>query len=206
MSQTIQRRALWLVGATAAWDIVEAAAALILGIQASSVALTAFGLDSVIEIVAACTLLWRLRLEFRGETEATVERAERKALRLVGWTFLLLATYVTVRGGLMLLGGHASETSALGIALAVAALAVMGTLAWAKLRAATLIGSRALRAEARESIACMYLSAALLVGLSVHSLFGWWWGDPVAALAMVPWLVREGRESLAEAAELAAEG
>lgn len=206
MSETIQRRAMWLVSATAAWDTIEAVAALVLGIRASSVALTAFGLDSVIEIAAACTLLWRLRLEFRGETETTVERAERKALRLVGWTFLLLAAYVTVRAGLMLLRGQPAETSALGIALAVAALAVMGTLAWAKLRAAALIGSRALRAEARESIACMYLSAALLVGLSVHSLFGWWWGDPLAALAMVPWLVHEGREALAEASELPAEG
>ncbi|HXV77547.1 MAG TPA: cation transporter [Candidatus Polarisedimenticolaceae bacterium] len=116
--------------------------------------------------------------------------------RVVGATFLVLALYVTVQAGWTLWARAAPEESLAGIVLAVASLVVMPLVAWGKLRAAREIGSAALRAEAKETLACSYLSLALVLGLAVNAAAGWWWADPVAALLMVPWLVNEGQEGL----------
>lgn len=188
------RIALTLVVATMAYNTLEAAIALWSGIAARSVVLVGFGLDSVIECAAAGVLVWRLRLEWRGVDGHVREHAERRVHRFVGATFFALAAYVVGQAAWILLGGDAPAESLVGIALAVASLVVMPLVAWGKLRAAREIGSSALRAEARETLACSYLSFALLLGLGANALFGWWWADPVAALAMVPWLIREGRE------------
>lgn len=185
-----------LVAATMAYNGVEAVLAVGAGVRAGSIALVGFGLDSVIELAAASALFWRLGLERRGAPAADVERGERRVLRFVGGTFLALAVYVVAQAGWMLWSRAAPEESRLGIALAVASLVVMPLVAWGKLRAAREVGSAALRAEARETLACSYLSAALLVGLAANALAGWWWADPLAALLMVPWLVREGLEGL----------
>jgi divalent metal cation (Fe/Co/Zn/Cd) transporter len=159
-----RRRALLLVAATAAYNAVEATFAVLAGWRARSIALVGFGLDSVIELVAALGLVWRLRLESRGAALERVERAERRVGRLVGWTFLLLALWVTVQAGWSLWTRAAPEESALGIAIAVASLIAMPLIAWGKLRAARELGSAALRAEARETLACAYLSFTLLLG------------------------------------------
>jgi divalent metal cation (Fe/Co/Zn/Cd) transporter len=185
-----------LVGATMAYNGIEAVLAVGAGVAASSIALVGFGLDSVIELAAASVLFWRLGLERRGAPAVEVERGERRVLRFVGGTFLALALYVVAQAGWMLWRQAAPEESPLGIALAVASLVVMPLVAWGKLRAAREVGSSALRAEAKETLACSYLSAALLLGLAANALAGWWWADPLAALLMVPWLVREGREGL----------
>jgi divalent metal cation (Fe/Co/Zn/Cd) transporter len=185
-----------LVGVTMAYNGVEAVLAVGAGIAARSIALVGFGLDSVIELAAASVLFWRLGLERRGAPAAEVERGERRVLRFVGGTFLALAVYVVAQAGWILWRQAAPEESPLGIALAVASLIVMPVVAWGKLRAAREVGSSALRAEAKETLACSYLSAALLLGLAAHALAGWWWADPLAALLMVPWLVREGLEGL----------
>ena len=116
--------------------------------------------------------------------------------RVVGGTFLALAAYVTVQSVSALWQQEAPRESWIGIALASASLVIMPLVAWGKLRAAREIGSAALRAEAKETLACSYLSFALLLGLVANAAAGWWWADPVAALAMVPWLVREGLEGL----------
>jgi len=191
-----RRRAEWLLLATLLWDVVEMTVALASGFRAASIALVAFGLDSGIEIAAAGALLWRLRLEGRGAPPEHIEQGETLVHRFVGWTFLALAAYVTVKSGLILWRGQPPGQSLAGIVLAVAALIVMTLLARAKLRAAGIMGSPALRAEAKESLACMFLAAALLFGLAAHAAFGWWWADPAAALLMVPWLLQEGREAL----------
>ncbi|HUO86704.1 MAG TPA: cation transporter [Thermoanaerobaculia bacterium] len=185
-----------LVAVTMAYNAVEAVLAVGAGVVASSIALVGFGLDSVIELAAASVLFWRLGLEDRGAPAAEVERGERRVLRFVGGTFLALATYVTAQSLWMLWQRTAPDESPLGIALAVVSLLVMPLVAWGKLRAAREVGSSALRAEARETLACSYLSAALLAGLAANALAGWWWADPAAALLMVPWLVREGLEGL----------
>lgn len=190
------RIGLWLVGGTLAYNVVEAGLALWFGASAESIALLGFGLDSAIECAAASVLLWRLSLEARGAAEAELERAEHRVHRFVGATFLCLAVYVSVQAGLTLLRAKAAEESIPGIVLAAASLVVMPLVSWGKLRAAQEIASAALRAEAKETLACSYLSFTLLLGLAANAAAGWWWADPVAALAMVPWLLHEGVEGL----------
>ena len=141
-------------------------------------------------------LLWRLRLEFAGVDPETLEAGEHRVLRFVGVTFLLLALYVVGQASWTLWRREAPDESFLGIGLAVASLLIMPLVAWGKLRSASVISSSALRAEAKETLACCYLSLALLLGLAANALGGWWWADPVAGLLMVPWLVREGLEAV----------
>lgn len=179
-----------------AYNLIEAGIALWTGVQVGSIALVGFGLDSVIELAAATVLLWRLAVETRGADRETVERTEHRVHVFVGITFLLLAIYVTAQAGWTLWTRDAPDESTIGIVLAAASLVVMPLVSWGKLRAAREIGSAALRAEAKETLACSYLSLALLLGLVANAVLGWWWADPAAALVMVPWLVREGREGL----------
>jgi len=188
------RTALVLVLLTATYNLLEAGIALWSGLRARSVVLVGFGLDSVIECAAAAVVLWRLRLEWRGVDEEMLENAERRVHRFVGATFFALAAYVVAQATWVLSIGEPPAESLLGIVLAVASLIIMPLVAWGKLRAARAIGSAALRAEAMETLACSYLSLTLLLGLGANAIWGWWWADPVAALAMVPWLIREGRE------------
>ena len=188
------RIGLSLVVGTMAYNAVEAGLALFAGVRAGSVVLIGFGLDSMIELAAASVLLWRLSLESRGVPQDQLEQAEERVHRFVGLTFFLLAAYVVGQALWVLWTLNAPAESLLGIILAIASLVVMPLVAWGKLRAAREIGSAALRAEAKETLACSYLSLTLLVGLAANSTLGWWWADPAAALLMVPWLIHEGRE------------
>jgi divalent metal cation (Fe/Co/Zn/Cd) transporter len=190
------RRALWLVGATLAYNVIEAGIAVWAGTEAGSIALLGFGLDSVIECAASVVLIWRLMVQVRGGDEDRVEAAERRSARFVGATFLALAAYVLVESVLTLASADHPSRSLLGIVLAALSLVVMPVLAGTKLATARRLGSTALQAEARETLACAYLSLALLIGLALNAAAGLWWADPAAALAMVPWLVREGVEGL----------
>ena len=174
---------------TIAWNALEAAVSLWAGLLAGSVALVGFGLDSVIETVSAVILLWRLRGESGPHDR---ERVERRAHRLVGMCFLLLAAYVTVESVLALWLRSVPDTSIAGIAIAAAAIMVMPMLASAKRRVAEQLGSRALRSDSRQAEFCTYLSAILLVGLMLNWLLGLVWADAVAALVMVPIIAREG--------------
>jgi divalent metal cation (Fe/Co/Zn/Cd) transporter len=190
------RAALWLVGATLVYNVIEAGIAVWAGTEAGSIALLGFGLDSLIEIAAAAFMLWQLSLEFSSENEERIENAERRVHWVVGFTFLALAAYVLVESILTLVSGDRPQSSLVGIVLAAVSLAVMPLLAWAKLRVAGRIPSQALRSEAKETLACAYLSFTLLIGLVLNEALGWWWADPTAALFMVPWLVWEGIEGL----------
>jgi len=190
------RIALWLVAGTMAYNVLEAVVALWSAAAAASIALLGFGLDSVIETAAAAVLLWRLRVEARGASNEQVESTERRVHRFVGGTFVALALYVVGQAGWSLWTRQPAQESLPGIVLAVASLIIMPLVAWGKLRAARVIGSGALRAEARETLACSYLSFTLLLGLTANAAAGWWWADPGAALLMVPWLVKEGVEGL----------
>ena len=189
-------RAVLLVGATMAYNVVEALVALWEGHRAASIALVGFGLDSVIECAAAAALFWRLRVERAGADPEHIEEVETRVHRFVGATFLLLALYVVVQAGWTLWSRSVAEESLIGIVLAVASALIMPLVAWGKIRAAREIGSRALEAEAKETIACSLLSWILLLGLGANAWLGWWWADPAAALLMVPWLIQEGREGL----------
>lgn len=190
------RVGLWLVGFTLVYNVLEAFVALWFGAEAESVALFGFGLDSVIETAAASVLLWRLSLEAGGADAERIARTEHTVHRFVGGTFLLLAAYVAVQSTWVLLAQEAPAESRVGIALASLSLVLMPLVSWGKLTAAREMRSGALRAEAKETLACSYLSFTLLLGLGANALVGWWWADPVAALLMVPWLIKEGREGL----------
>jgi len=191
-----RRIGLWLVAATMAYNVIEGVLALWAGWHAKSIALVGFGFDSFIECAAAAALFWRLGIEAQGADPETIERSERRVHRFVGGTFLVLALYVLLQAAWTLWVQETVAESRLGIVVAGLSLVVMPLVAWGKLHAATAIGSAALRAEAKETLACSYLSFTLLLGLVANAIAGWWWADPVAALLMVPWLVKEGVEGL----------
>lgn len=193
------KRGLRLEALTISWNVVEAGVAIGAGVIAGSVALVGFGLDSTIETIAASALYVRLRAEMKGASEEEAEAHEVRALRIVGVTFFALALYILYEAGSTLWLQEAPEASPIGIGLAGLSLLVMPLLAWRKLRTGQALESRALIADAKETIACSYLSLTLLLGLGANALFGWWWADPVAALAMLPWVIREAREALEEA-------
>jgi divalent metal cation (Fe/Co/Zn/Cd) transporter len=178
---------------TVAWNLLEAAVALASGALAGSIALISFGLDSLIEVSSGGVLLWRLHAD---QDEQRRERVERKALKLVGSSLLLLAVYVTGNSVLSLVRREAPERSLPGIALAIASLLAMPLLARAKRKVASALGSSALQADSRQTDICAYLSAILLLGLLLNAAFRWWWADPVAGLAMVPLIAYEGSEAL----------
>lgn len=159
---------------------------------AGSVALVGFGFDSFIESASGGAVLWRLHLDHPEKRE----RSERTALKLVGAGFLILAAYVTFDAVKAIINREPPEATYLGIGIAALSLVVMPLLAKAKRRVARELHSHAMEADARQTDICMYLSAILLGGLLLNALFGWWWADPVAALVMIPIIVREGMAAL----------
>lgn len=197
----LQRRGVLLEWFTVTWNVIEAGVAITAGTIAGSVALVGFGIDSGIEVVAACALLWRFRQAGAEAAEEEHSAAERRALYVVSGTFFLLAAYIAFEGVSALASSEEPETSAVGVVLAIVSLVVMPTLAYAKQVTGRALGSRALEADAVETWVCAYLSLALLAGVGLHAAFGWWWADPVGALAMLPVIVWQGLETLEEARE-----
>jgi len=192
------RAGLRLEATSIAWMLIEAAVSVGAGISAGSLLLVAFGVDSVIELISASLLFWRLRRQALGRlpSEEAVEALERKVSRAAGYLLYALSVYVVAQAAYGLTHRHHAETSWLGIGVAVVAAFGMPLLAKAKIRVADRIGSRALRVDAMETFTCGYLSWALLAGLAANAAFHWWWLDSAAALAIVPLLIKEGREAM----------
>lgn len=180
------------------YNIAEAVLAVVFGLMAGSIALLGFGFDSVIEVAAASILIWRLRAELKAGSSGATCNAERRALLFVGLTFLILATFVTSESVLNLVHGDEPGVSVPGMVVAALSLILMPILAHQKFKIARALGSRALRADAIETAVCSYLSLALLAGLGLRAWLGWWWADAVAALAMVPLMLKEGVEAISE--------
>ncbi len=197
--------ALLLTYITLAWMTIEGAASLLLGWVSKSLLLEAFGIDSVIELFSAVVLLWRLQVESRGRADAArVEAVEQRASRLVGYTLYFLVAYVLFNSAYGLFIAHRvtdTHESVWGIVIGLIAKIGMPILAGFKLKVAARLNSRALRADAIESITCGYLSIVLMVGLAATWLFDWWWLDSVAALALVPFLIKEGRAAISGGCE-----
>ncbi len=191
------------------WMIVEAVVALGAGFASHSVSLQSFGIDSLVELFTGGILLWRLSVEQRmlltgagADTSATtidIEVIERRASRIAGWALYALAAYILLDIAYGLLMRQRPEATPWGIGLALAASVIMPVLWLVKRRVAARIGSAALRADAACSIVCAYMSVTLLIGLGLTQLFGWWWADSLAALALLYFIVREGREALEKA-------
>jgi divalent metal cation (Fe/Co/Zn/Cd) transporter len=195
------RAALLLTYLTLGWMTIEGAASVILGFLSKSLLLEAFGIDSGVELFSAFVLLWRLRIEASGKAdEARVESVERRASKLAGYALYVLALYVLASSAFGLLAHRITDThqSVWGILIGVVAAVGMPILAKCKLKVAVAdrLNSKALRADAMEAFTCGYLSIVLIIGLAVTRLFGWWWLDSVAALVLIPLLIKEGREAI----------
>ena len=186
---------------TVVWMALEAALAIGAGIAARSVLLTGFGLDSVIELVSGVTLLWRLSSESRGSSAPNLESVERRATRISAVLLVLLCAYLLFLGLVGIFIGLRPEGSVLGVVVAAAAVLVMPILAWRKRRANVAIGSAALRADIAETITCAYLASATLAGAGLNLIFGWWWAEYVAALALLVFVVMETKEAIEAARE-----
>ena len=194
------RFALLLTYITIGWMTIEGAASLLLGWASKSLLLEAFGIDSVIELFSATVLLWRLRIEASGTaTSEHVNFVERRAARLIGYSLYALIAYVILNSGYgLFIAKRITDTheSVWGILIGLVAKIGMPILAAYKLKVAAHLNSRALRADAIESITCGYLSIVLIIGLAATWLLGWWWLDSVAALGLIPFLVREARAAI----------
>ena len=182
---TLQRRIRLLVTATITYNVLEAAVALAEGTRVSSSALIGFGLDSVVEISSAAAVAW----QFSAKDPETREKA---ALRFIAFSFFALAAYVSVDAILSLLGVGEARPSAIGIALATASLVIMPVLSLTQRRTGRELGSLSAVADSKQTLLCTYLSAVLLAGLVLNSLWGWSWADPIAALGIAAIAVREG--------------
>lgn len=184
---------------TVAWMVIEMAVAIGAGIAAGSILLTAFGIDSLIELLSGGILLWRLLVESRGGDMAQVEQAERKAVWGVAIALGALCVYVLVSAVYGLLVRSKPESSILGIGVSAAAVLIMPFLAVAKHRISNRIKSEALAGDAINSITCAYMAGTVLIGLAFNALWGWWWVENIAALLFLIWLLRETWEAFEEA-------
>ncbi len=180
-----------LVAATIAYNVIEAVVAISAGTIASSTALIGFGLDSIIEVASAAAVAW----QFSARDPDVREAREHRALRIIALSFFALAAYVTFESVRSLVGGGEAEHSTVGLVLAAVSLAVMPILSFAQRRAGRELGSASAVADSKQTLLCTYLSAVLLVGLALNSLFGWSWADPIAAIVIAGIAVKEGVEA-----------
>jgi divalent metal cation (Fe/Co/Zn/Cd) transporter len=184
----LQRRIRWIVAGTIGYNVIEAIIAIAAGSVASSTALIAFGLDSVVEVLSAAAVAWQF-------TRKNPESYEAPTLRVIAVAFFALAGYVTVSSVLSLTGAVTPEHSGAGIILAAVSLAVMPALSWLERRTGTELGSASAVADSKQTLICSYLSAAVLLGLLLNSTLGWSWADAVAGLVIAGFAVREGLEA-----------
>lgn len=189
------KRGLRLEYLTVGWNVVEGLLAVTVALAAGSVALLGFGIDSFIEVMSGLIIVWRLHAEREAADHETVERLERRAQRLVATSLVALAAYVVADAVTTLASGEKPTPSVAGVVLAALSLGVMWWLARAKRRTAIGLGSRAMEADAFQTTACWWLSLTVLVGVGLNMVFGLWWADPVAALVIPYFLVREAREA-----------
>jgi len=198
--EKLYKKGLRLEYFTVGYNIVEAAVSLVFGAIANSIALVGFGLDSVVESLSGFVLIWRLRQHGKISPEEE-ERAEKKAMRLVALTFFILGLYVLFQSLKKLIGKEIPDPSLPGIIIAIVSMIVMPVLTWQKYQTGKQINSRALVADSKETLACAFLSVALLLGLGCNYLFGFWQADPIVGLIIVAFLFREGLESWKESHE-----
>ena len=185
---TLQRRIKWIVTATIAYNLIEAVVAITAGTVASSAALIGFGLDSTIEVLSAAAVAWQF-------TRRDPERWEKGTLRVIAVAFFALAAYVTATSVLALVGQVDVQHSTVGIVLTALSVVIMPFLSLAERRAGRELGSATAVADSKQTLICTYLSAAVLIGLIVNSLFGWWWADAIAGLVIAAFAIREGIEA-----------
>lgn len=187
-TRLLQRRIRWIVAATISYNVVEAIVAVAAGTVSSSVALVGFGLDSIIEVLSAAAVAWQF-------AAADPEKREKTALRVISLSFFALAVYVVIDSGLSLFGLREAEKSLVGTVLTAASMLIMPFLSLTERRTGRELGSASAVADSKQTLVCCYLSAAVLVGLVVNATLGWAWADPIAALVIAGFAVKEGAEA-----------
>ncbi|MBI1729799.1 cation transporter [Candidatus Acetothermia bacterium] len=192
------QRGIFIELVTVAWMTIEAGVSITAGIMAGSALLTAFGIDSVIELITGGVLLWRLRIEAKARHFHQVESAERRAHWIVAIALALLCVYVLFTSIYGLAAHVVPENTFPGMAISLLALIGMPFLARAKKHIALEIGSKALAGDAACSIVCAYLAGTVLVGLLLNTLFQWWWAEHIAGLLFLYWLFGETKEAFEE--------
>ena len=197
MMANLHQRALLLSYFTVGYNVLEALVSLLAGYWAGSIALVGFGLDSLVESLSGGVMIWRFR-QHPGLTPEAEEHLERKAIKIVGYTFLALAAYVLYESLKKLLFQEIPSPSLLGIIIAIASLIIMPGLYLLKYRTGKSLNSRSLMADSQQTLACAWLSLALLIGLGLNYLFGIWQADPIIGLVVVGFLFKEGWGTLKE--------
>jgi len=197
MDTSLKRRALLLSYFTVGYNILEGVLSILAGFLAGSIALIGFGLDSFVESLSGCVMVWRFRKSGKIP-EKEEEKVERRATRLIGYSFFILGAYVLYESGKKLYLQEIPNPSLLGIIVAVASIIVMPVLYYLKNQTGKAIGSRGLIADSKETLACVFLSISLLIGLVLNYLCGLWQADPIVGLIIVIFLVREGFGTLKE--------
>lgn len=182
---------------TIAWNSLEGLVAVVAGAIAGSISLVGFGIDSFIEVTSGAALLWRMSVDANQQSR---ERNERLSIRIVGVCFIALAVFVAYESVFDLIGRKAPQHSVPGILLACVSLLVMPILSRAKKRVASELGSAAMKADAKQTVFCVYLSMILLAGLLLNATLEWWWADPVAGLVMAPIIANEGVQAFKDEA------
>ncbi len=180
---------------TIVWVIIESVIAIYSGIKDHSISLVAFGIDSIVDVLSAVTLLWRLRLEFKGSSVDVVNAAENKAAWITGSALSLLCLYIVIEAILGLLNHHAAETSPTGLGVSSAAFIIMIVLGFRKRRLAKELEMPSLRADADFSLIDAYMAGIIVLGLAMNALSGWWWMDSILSLSLLLWLIPETKEA-----------
>jgi len=193
----LHKRALFFSYFTVGYNILEGMLSIFAGLLSGSIALIGFGLDSFVESFSGSVMIWRFRKSGKISEEEE-EKVERRATRLIGYSFFILATYVLYESGRKLFLQEIPNPSLLGIIVAIASLIVMPILFYLKYQTGKEIGSKGLIADSKETLACVFLSIALLTGLGLNYLYGLWQADPVVGLVIVIFLFREGYGTLRE--------
>ena len=195
MNLKLKRKALFLSYFTVGYNILEGMLSIFAGSLAGSIALIGFGLDSFVESLSGSVMIWRFRKSGKI-TEEEEERVERKATRLIGCSFFILGAYILYESGKKLYLQEMPNPSLLGIIVAIASIIVMPVLFYLKYQTGKAIGSRSLLADSKETLACVFLSISLLIGLALNYLYGLWQADPIVGLVIVIFLVKEGYDTL----------
>lgn len=197
MDSKLHRKALFLSYFTVGYNILEGVVSILAGVIAGSIALVGFGLDSFVESLSGGVMIWRFR-QHGKMSEEEEEKIEKKAVKLVGYTFFILGLYVLYESVKKLYFREIPDPSLLGIIIAIISMIVMPVLFFMKYRTGKAIGSRSLVADSKETLACLFLSVALLIGLGLNYLYGLWQADPIVGLVIVVFLFKEGYETLKE--------
>ncbi|MHC4181935.1 MAG: cation diffusion facilitator family transporter [Planctomycetota bacterium] len=197
MDSSLHKKALSLSYFTVGYNVLEGIVSIIAGLSAGSIALVGFGLDSFVESLSGSVMIWRFRKHGKM-TEEEEERVEAKAIRLIAYAFFILGSYILYESVKKLCLHEIPHPSLLGIIIAIVSMIVMPVLFYIKYQTGKTINSKSLMADSKQTLACAFLSIALLIGLGTNYLYGLWWADPVVGMIIVIFLIKEGYTALKE--------